>query len=255
MTQGLNKSWEERETVIRLENVSKTFEISDRPPTVQGKVFSIFNRMEKRRIEALKDINLEIKKGEFFGILGHNGSGKSTLLRIMAGTYLPDKGGQVYRKGKFMRLALGMGFDAELTAHENIFVNASILGLSLKKIRQIHDDIIIMADLIDYTHTKVKYFSSGMLSRLKFAIAVHAEADIFFMDEFFGGVGDLKFKNTSEKIFQESLVSGRTIVHVSHSIGTLRSHCDRILLLHNGEAVALGEPDEVIRLYEKLMTP
>lgn len=247
------KSWEERETVIQLTNVSKTFSLTDRPPTVQGRIFSIFNSSEKRKIKALKNISLEVKKGEFFGILGHNGSGKSTLLRIMAGTYLPDKGGKVYREGKFMRLALGMGFDGELTAHENIFLNASILGLSLKKIRQKHDDIIQMADLIEYIHTKVKYFSSGMLSRLKFAIAVHAEADIFFMDEFFGGVGDLKFKATSEKIFKESFIKGRTIVHVSHNINTIRNHCDRVLLLDHGEAVALGQPDEVIEIYKNLM--
>jgi ABC-type polysaccharide/polyol phosphate transport system ATPase subunit len=242
-----------RETVIKLCNVSKTFTLTDRQPTVQGRVFSILQPGKKREIKALKDISLEIKKGEFFGILGHNGSGKSTLLRIMAGIYQPDKGGKVYRKGKFMRLALGMGFDGELTAHENIFVNASILGLSLRKIREKHDQIIEMAELNNYTHTKVKYFSSGMLSRLKFAIAVHAEAEIFFMDEFFGGVGDLKFRKTSEEIFKEAFIKGRTIVHISHNLSTLKDHCDRLLLLHKGEMLALGPPEEIIDKYKKVM--
>lgn len=152
-----------------------------------------------------------------------------------------------------MRLSLGVGFDKELTAHENIFLNASILGLSMKQIRKRHDQILEMAGLENYTHTKVKFFSTGMVSRLKFAIAVHAEADIFFMDEFFGGVGDLQFKALSEKVFKESFLRGRTIIHVSHTLPTIQEHCNRVLLLHHGEMVALGPPSEVIPIYRKLM--
>lgn len=241
------------EPVITIENVSKTFSIVDGSPTMAGQLSAFFSNRSRRKIHALKNINLEIKRGEFFGVIGHNGSGKSTLLRIMAGTYQPDSGGKVYRRGSFMRLSLGIGFDSELTAHENIFLNASILGLSMKQIRERHDDILKMAGLENYTHTKVKFFSTGMISRLKFAIAVHAEAEIFFMDEFFGGVGDLKFKALSKKIFEESLVKGRTIIHVSHSLSTIREHCNRVLLLHRGEMAALGTPDEVIPQYKKLM--
>ncbi|PHN06451.1 ABC transporter ATP-binding protein [Flavilitoribacter nigricans] len=246
-------NWKERETVIKLENVSKTFSIIDGAPTMAGQLSAFFSKKSHRKIEALKNINLEIKKGEFFGIIGHNGSGKSTLLRLMAGTYQPNPGGKVYRKGNFMRLSLGIGFDTELTAHENIFLNASILGLSMKQIRERHDLILHMAGLEEYKHTKVKFFSTGMISRLKFAIAVHAEAEIFFMDEFFGGVGDLQFKQLSESIFKESIVKGRTIIHVSHTLPTIREHCQRVLLLHRGEMVALGTPDEVIPQYRKLM--
>lgn len=241
------------EIVIRLVNVSKTFSIVDGSPTMAGLLTSFFNTSNRRKIEALQNIDLEIKKGEFFGIIGHNGSGKSTLLRIMAGIYQPNKGGKVYRKGSFMRLSLGIGFDHELTAHENIFLNASILGLTMKMIREKHDDILRMAELEAYAHTKVKFFSTGMVARLKFAIAVHADADIFFMDEFFGGVGDLKFSALSEKIFEESFLRGRTIVHVSHTLPTIREHCHRVLLLHQGRMVALGAPDEVIPIYEQLM--
>lgn len=245
--------WDQAETVIRLENVSKTFSIVDGAPTMAGQLSAFFSKKSHRKIPALKNINLEVKKGEFFGIIGHNGSGKSTLLRIMAGTYQPNKGGKVSRKGSFMRLSLGIGFDDELTAHENIFLNASILGLSMKKIREKHDDILKMAGLEEYQHTKVKFFSTGMVSRLKFAIAVNAEADIFFMDEFFGGVGDLQFKALSEKIFEESFLNGRTIVHVSHSLDTIEQHCNRVLLLHKGEMAALGKPAEVIPVYQRLM--
>jgi ABC-2 type transport system ATP-binding protein len=242
-----------RETVIRLENVSKTFVVDGGGNTIREKIKGLFDGSGKQRIHALKDINLEIKKGEFFGIVGRNGSGKSTLLRIMAGSYPPDPGGKVLLKGRYMRLALGMGFDPELTAHENIFLNASILGLSMRQIRERHDEIVTMAELEDYVYTPVKFFSSGMQSRLKFAIAVQAEADVFLMDEFFGGVGDLKFKEVSEKIFDESIVKGRTIVHVSHSLSTIKERCDRVLLLHKGEPVMIGAPDEVLAKYQQVM--
>lgn len=245
--------WKQKETIIKIENVSKTFSVIDGAPTISGQLSAFFSSRSRRKIKALKNINLEIKKGEFFGIIGHNGSGKSTLLRVMAGTYLPDPGGKVFRNGSYMRLSLGIGFDNELTAHENVFLNASVLGLSMKQIRERHDDILVMAGLEEYKHTKVKFFSTGMVSRLKFAIAVHAEAEIFFMDEFFGGVGDLQFKALSEKIFQESLVKGRTIIHVSHTLSTIKEHCNRVLLLHRGEMVALGPPDKVIPQYKKLM--
>lgn len=245
--------FEERETVITLKNVNKTFSIREGTRTLRDRVFRIFSPDKLRRIQALKDVSLEIKKGEIFGIIGHNGSGKSTLLRVMAGTYPPDAGGTVKMEGRFMRLALGMGFDPELSAHENIFLNASILGLTMKQIRERHDDIIAMAELEEFSNTKVKFFSSGMRSRLMFAIAMQADADIFLMDEFFGGVGDLKFRAASETIFQKSILAGRTIVHVSHSMAAIRKHCDRVLLLDQGAAVCIGEPEMVIEEYERRM--
>lgn len=242
-----------RGIAIKLENVSKTFSIVDGSPTLSGQLSAFFSKKNRREIKALHNINLEIRKGEFFGVIGHNGSGKSTLLKIMAGVYQADTNSVVIRNGSFMRLSLGIGFDEELTAHENIFLNASILGLSMKKIRKLHDHILEMAELTSYTHTKVKFFSTGMIARLKFAIAVHAKADIFFMDEFFGGVGDLKFKALSEKIFEDSFLNERTIVHVSHDLSTIEKHCNRVLLLHQGEMVAVGTPSEVIPKYQMLM--
>ncbi len=242
------------ETVIELKNISKTYFIRDKDTqTLKGRIISLITHTNKREIKALNNVNLEIKKGEFFGILGHNGSGKSTLLRIMAGAYPPDKGGEVNMKGRFMLLTLGMGFNNELTARENIYLNASILGLTLKQIGRVFYDIVAFAELEDFVDTQVKYFSSGMLSRLKFAVAVYADADIFLMDEFFGGVGDVRFREKSEKIFHESLVNGRTIVHVSHSIPTIKKHCHRVLLLHKGQPIMIGKPEEVILKYKELM--
>lgn len=242
------------DNAIELKNISKTFSIREKDSqSLHGKIISIFTHTSKREIKALSNVNLEIKKGEFFGIMGHNGSGKSTLLRIMSGAYPPDKGGEVKVNGRFILLSLGLGFNMALTARENIYLNASILGMPLKQIGRIFKDIVEFAELEEFVDTQVKYFSSGMLSRLKFAIAVHADADIFLMDEFFGGVGDARFKKKSESVFHESLVKGRTIVHVSHSVKTILEHCHRVLLLDKGKPVLIGEPEEVVAEYKRLL--
>ena len=238
---------------IELKNINKTYSVLDKNSlSLRGKVISLITHTNKREIKALTDINLEIKKGEFFGIMGHNGSGKSTLLRIMSGAYPSDKGGLVKMHGRFMLLSLGLGFNPQLTTRENIYLNASILGLTLKQIGKIFHDIVSFAELEKFVDTQVKYFSTGMAARLKFAIAVHADSEIFLMDEFFGGVGDASFKKKSEAVFHESLVKGRTIVHVSHSIKTIEKHCHRVLLLHQGKMIGIGTPQEIIPEYERL---
>ncbi len=239
--------------IITIRNVNKTFQIKDRSNySIRGKVFNFFSPNVSRKIEALKNINIEIKKGEIFGIIGKNGSGKSTLLKIMGEVYPPDKGGIVDIHGSFQRLALGTGFDPELTAHENIYLNASLFGITFKKIGKVFYDIIDFAELHDFVNTKVKYFSSGMISRLAFSIAVHVEADIFFIDEFFGGVGDIGFKKKSEDVFKNSVLKNRTIIYVSHELETIKEYCDRVLLLDKGKAVMIGSPDEVLEAYHKL---
>lgn len=240
----------DREVVISLKNVNKTFHIRDKGATIRERIFKILQPSKQQVIGALQDINLDIYKGEFFGIVGHNGSGKSTLLRVMSGTYPPDPGGTATIKGRYMRLTLGLGFDKELTTHENIYLNGSILGLSMREIGNKYHEIIEFAELQGYEHTKVKYFSTGMLSRLKFAIAVQADADIFLMDEFFGGVGDIRFKERSDQVFKESILQGRTIVHVSHSLQTMEKYCDRVLALDKGRMLALGTPEEVLPVYK-----
>ena len=174
------------EIIISIKGVSKTFHIKDRSTySIRGRALSLFSPTISRKIKALNNINLDIKKGEIFGIIGKNGSGKSTLLKIMGKVYPPNKGGSVEITGNFQRLALGTGFDPELTSRENIYLNASLFGISFKKIGQIFHSIIEFAELNEFIDTKVKYFSSGMISRLAFSIAIHVEADVFFMDEFF----------------------------------------------------------------------
>ncbi len=246
----------EDDWVIKLENVNKTFSVWDKnKDTIRDRVMHFFTTSNgKREIKALKGVNLEIHKGELFGIVGRNGSGKSTLLKILTGAYPPDKGGVVKIKGRLLRMALGMGFDVNLTARENIYVNGSILGLTFKQIGKKFDHIIAFAELENFIDTQVKFYSTGMRSRLAFAIAVHAEADIFLMDEFFGGVGDVRFKEKSKKVFEQNLLDKkRTIVLVSHNLPIIQKYCTRMLLLNRGEVVGIGSPDELLPIYYKLV--
>ena len=245
---------ENNDFAIRLKNIHKTFTVYERGnDSIRNTVFNFLKPKNGRKIEALKGINLEIKKGEFFGIVGRNGSGKSTLLKIIMGAIQPDKGGSVEVNGRMIRLALGMGFDPQLSARDNIYLNASLLGLSFKEVGEKFDEIIAFAELEKFVDTKIQFYSSGMRSRLAFSIAVNADADIFLMDEFFGGVGDIRFKQKSEGVFEESILKGRTIVHVSHNLGTIKKHCDRVMLIEKGDFISIGRPEEILKEYSKLM--
>ena len=240
--------------VISLKSVSKTFKIKDKSDyTIRNRVTKILKPSKIHIIEALKNINLEIKEGDFFGIIGRNGSGKSTLLKIMSQVYPPDKGGKVDILGKYLKLTLGTGFDGELTAKENIYLNASLLGLTFKRIGNKFQEIIEFAELKEFVNSKVKYFSSGMYSRLAFAVAVHAEADIFLIDEFFGGVGDEKFKQKSDKVFRDSILKGKTVVFVSHDLNTIKENCNKVLLLNFGEPILIDTPEKVLTEYNRLL--
>jgi ABC-type polysaccharide/polyol phosphate transport system ATPase subunit len=224
------------ESVIRLKNVSKTFYIREKAnDSIRKQLFSFLdNNNGLRKLEALKNINLDIKKGEFIGIIGHNGSGKSTLLKIIIGALQADHGGVVETNGKIVRLALGMGFDPELSARDNIYLNGSIMGLTFRQIGQKFDQIIEFSGLQNFIETPLKFYSSGMVSRLAFAIAMHVEADILLIDEFFGGVGDQDFREKSDKVFTESVIKGKTIVFVSHELDIVKQYAHRILEFSGG---------------------
>ena len=244
------------ETVINIKNLNKTFYVREKSTlTIRSKVMRTLmgKRLPMKKVNALQNLNLEIKKGEFFGIIGRNGSGKSTLLHLLIGAMRPDKGSILETKGKVLRLAQGMDFEPNLTARDNIYLNGSILGLTFKKIGRIFHEIVRFAEIENFIDVPVKTFSSGMLSKLKFAIATHAEADIFLMDEFFVGVGDLKFKEKSEEVFRNRIIKGRTIVHVSHSLDSIIDLCDRVLLLDRGVPIAIGKPNEIVAQYQELM--
>lgn len=245
---------DDKEVVIELQNVSKTYYIREKKNnSIREKIMNFFSDNAFKEVQVLKNVSLKVEKGDFFGIIGKNGTGKSTLLKLIIGAIPPDKGGVIKTKGAIIRLALGMGFNPLLTARENIYINASILGLSFKEIGRRFDEILAFAEIEEFVDTPVRFFSSGMRSRLAFSVAVHADADIFLMDEFFGGVGDKGFKQKSKKIFQESMLKGRTIVLVTHSMGTVKKFCNKVLYIRNKDEIIVGPTRKVLAMYRRDM--
>jgi ABC-2 type transport system ATP-binding protein len=199
---------------------------------------------------ALKDINIEVETGETVGLLGHNGSGKSTLLKCIAGILQPTSG-EIRTVGRMAALLeLGAGFHPDLSGRENVFLNASLLGVSRKEVERKFDDIVAFAELEPHIDQQVKYYSSGMYVRLGFAVAVNMDPDILLVDEVLS-VGDELFQRKCldrVKLFQRE---GRTIVFVTHSVDQVRLICDRAVVLDQGEMVACGAPGPAIRTYRE----
>lgn len=199
--------------------------------------------------QALKDINFEVKEGEFFGIVGRNGSGKSTLLKLLAGIYTPTKG-EVRLNGKLTPfIELGVGFNPELTGRENVYLNGALLGFSRKEMDAMYDGIVEFAELKRFMDQKLKNYSSGMQVRLAFSIAIRAQSDILLIDEVLA-VGDLDFQKKCYNYFFELKRNNRTIVFVTHDMSAIRRFCNRAILIDNGKLVCEGTPEEVASLYE-----
>ncbi|NCT74936.1 MAG: ABC transporter ATP-binding protein [Chitinophagaceae bacterium] len=235
-------------TILRAKNISKTFVISeDSHNTVKHRLFNIFNPPRKKRVTAIKMLSLEIERGECIGFIGRNGCGKSTLVKLLAGVY-PTDTGFVEIDGTTMLMNLGVGMSHELTARENIYVSASMLGLRIKEVDKIFDQIVNFAELSDFIDTKIKFFSSGMVARLGFSIAVNAGADIMFLDEIFA-VGDMKFQEKAVKVVESSWIEGKTVVLISHSMDVISKYCKRVGFMKNGELVYFGDPDKAIEMY------
>lgn len=237
---------------ISISCVSKRFRKEQKKQnTIREKVLYFFKKNEATYLQALNNVSVDIYKGEFFGIIGKNGSGKSTLLKIILGTFKSDGEGSVVSEGKIIRLALGLGFDPNLSVRDNIYVNGSILGLSFKEIGNKFEEIVEFAELPNFVDTPIKFLSSGMRSKLAFSISMFVNADILLIDEFFGGVGDISFKNKSEEIFKNRILHGRTIVFISHNLNLIRKYCDRAMVLNAGKVVKIGDAKEMADFYEK----
>lgn len=235
--------------ILSAKNISKTFVISeDSHNTVKHRLFNLFNPPRRKRVEAIKPMSLDIQKGESVGLIGRNGSGKSTLVKVLAGVYPVDTG-QLKINGSTMLMNLGVGMSHELTARENVYISGSVLGLKIKQIDAIFDEIIEFAELKEFVDTKIKFFSSGMVARLGFSIAVKAGADIMFLDEIFA-VGDMKFQEKAVRVFETSWIAGKTVILVSHTMETVRKYCNRTMYMRNGELVYFGETAKAIELYE-----
>lgn len=233
---------------IHANNISKSFHITeDSHNTVKHRLFNLFNPPRRKDVMAVKCLSLEIKRGECIGLLGRNGSGKSTLVKVLAGVY-PTDTGYVRINGSTMLMNLGVGMSHELTARENVYVSGSVLGLKIKEIDAIFDQIVEFAELREFIDTKIKFFSSGMVARLAFSIAVNAGADIMFLDEIFA-VGDMKFQEKAIKVFESSWIEGKTVILVSHNMETIQKYCKRSAYMKRGELIYFGDTATAIEMY------
>lgn len=242
-----------REAVIRLRNISMTFKTSSvNPSGIKDYLIQKIKRKVKyKKFTALRNVTFEVYKGEVIGLIGSNGSGKSTLLRIISGALKPTEGSVIVDKNKIQLLTLGTGFDMELTARENVYLNGAIIGYTKEFIDANYDYIVDFAGLEGFMDEKVKNFSSGMMSRLGFAIATAGEAaEILILDEVLS-VGDEYFRNKSMKRIKEMIHGGSTVIMVSHSLNTIIEHCDRAVWLEKGQILMIGNPSEVCRAYKE----
>lgn len=203
--------------------------------------------------EALKGVSFEIEEGKILGIIGKNGSGKSTMLRAIAGIFSPDKGSIDLHGNSISLLSIGVGFNNKLTGRENIYLSGMLLGFSEEQIKEKEREIIEFADIGKFIYKPVKTYSSGMYSKLAFAITAILETDIMLIDEVLS-VGDAKFKEKSYNKMKD-LISDehRTVIIVSHSLGTIKELCDEVLWLNDGEVIMQGNAEDVIPKYEEFM--
>jgi ABC-type polysaccharide/polyol phosphate transport system ATPase subunit len=239
------------EPIARASGVWKTFRLPhDRPSTFKQRVLHPRRSRQATELHALKDVSFEIADGEFFGIIGRNGSGKSTLLKCLAGIYRPNRGSLAVSRRVSPFIELGVGFNPELTARDNVVVNAALLGIPASEATARFPGIIEFAELKQFVDLKLKNYSSGMQVRLGFASAIQADAEIFLVDEVLA-VGDARFQQKCFDTFREFKREGRTVIYVTHDLDTVERFCDRAMWLEGGEIQAIGAPHEVIRAYRQ----
>jgi ABC-type polysaccharide/polyol phosphate transport system ATPase subunit len=239
---------------IQFEDVVQRFRvIQERHDTLR----EAFAKIRRRRttyheFEAVKNVSFHISKGEVVGIIGRNGSGKSTILKLVAGVYAPTSG-RVEVNGSIAPLIeLGAGFHHELTGRENILLNGLLLGLSKRQVQEREAKIIEFAELGEFIDSPIKQYSSGMYMRLAFSVATEVDPEVLIVDEILG-VGDGGFREKCFQRIRHFRDSGKTILMVSHDMGTMSTFCSRLLLIHHGRLVEEGKPPDVIRRYQELL--
>ena len=238
----------DRLPVVVVRGVSKTFRVpEERRHTLKERVLHPRRRTRYQTFRALNDITFAVEEGEFFGIAGRNGSGKSTLLKCIAGIYGVE--GQIWRSGRLSTLIeLGVGFNPELPARDNVILNGIMMGLSPREARNRYQSVIEFAELEEFRDLKLKNYSSGMHVRLAFSVAIQVDADILLVDEILA-VGDAAFQQKCFDVFHRLRDEGKTIVFVTHDMGSLKRFCHRALLLERGDPIHLGDPEEVADRY------
>jgi ABC-2 type transport system ATP-binding protein len=230
---------------IRIDGLSKMFRLyRERPTSLKQRL--LVSRSRSEEFWALRDVSFDIAEGSSLGLIGHNGSGKTTLLKCVAGILRPTAGTIRYRGRLAALLELGAGFHPELTGRENVYLNASFLGLSRRQTDRVYDEIVAFAELEDFMDNQVKFYSSGMLVRLGFAVAVHVDPEVLLIDEVLA-VGDESFQRRCLDRVRRFQSEGRTIVLVTHALDTVREVCDEAVMLEHGRVHATGAPDDVVR--------
>ncbi|MGH2848006.1 MAG: ABC transporter ATP-binding protein [Thermoleophilaceae bacterium] len=237
---------------VQGEQVSKGFRLPhQRYSTLKERALHPFRSSSHDTLEALREVSFEVKRGEFFGVVGRNGSGKSTLLKCLAGIYGIDSG-RIEVAGRLSPfIELGVGFNPDLTARDNVVINAIMLGLTRKQARRRFDEIIAFAELEEFVDLKLKNYSSGMSVRLGFAVAIEVDADVLLVDEVLA-VGDVSFQRKCFDQFERMRDGGRTILFVTHDMSAVERFCDRAMLLEQGRVLEIGEADDVSRLYNEV---
>lgn len=241
-----------KDITIRVDHVSKVYRLYDKPRDRIKEAFSLSRKTYYKEHYALQDVSFEVDRGETVGIIGTNGAGKSTILKIITGV-LSQTTGDVAVNGRISALLeLGAGFNGEYTGVENVYLNGTMIGFSREEIDRKLDDILAFADIGDFVHQPVKTYSSGMFVRLAFAVAINIDPEILIVDEALS-VGDAFFQVKCYHKFEEFKRQGRTILFVSHDLGSIQKYCDRVILLDRGRKLAEGAPKEMIDLYKKVM--
>ena len=241
-----------QEIAIAVNNITKAYKLYDKPTDRLKESLGLSKKKRYREILALNDVSFDVKKGECVGIIGTNGSGKSTILKIITGVLAPTMGTVTVRGRISALLELGAGFNMEYTGMENIYVNGTVMGFSREEIDARLDDIVSFADIGEFINQPVKTYSSGMFVRLAFAVAINIDPEILIVDEALS-VGDAFFQVKCYHKFEEFKKQGKTILFVSHDLGSVNKYCDRVVLLNKGKKLAEGNPKDMIDLYKKVM--
>ena len=242
-------------SAIEVTDLTKAFRIpTQRVDTLKERAVSFFARREYRSLEALRGVSFSVSQGEFFGIVGRNGSGKSTLLKLLASIYRADSGGIRIAGRVAPCIELGVGFNPELSAYDNVVLNGVMMGLTPVEARERYAAVIEFAELEAFTDVKLKNYSSGMLVRLGFSLMTQVNADVLLIDEVLA-VGDASFQQKCFDAFARLHAEGKTIILVTHDMPAVEAHCDRAILLENGLIDRAGDPAEVARRYLELNFP
>ena len=242
-----------RPSAVVVDDIKKTFRLPHESHSgLKQMLINLTQKNSKKGYEVqqvLKGISFEVKQGDFFGIVGRNGSGKSTLLKLLAGIYSPDSGAIQTNGSVVPFIELGVGFNPELTGRENVFLNGALLGFSRDEMKAMYDDIVEFAELERFMDQKLKNYSSGMQVRLAFSIAIKAQGDVLILDEVLA-VGDEAFQRKCDAFFDQiKKDKSKTVILVTHSMGSVKKYCNRAILIKDGKILASGDPADVANQY------